>query len=97
MYPVKRPATVKILRVRNDLPGGVAQVVARAIPGAIARLEYTTPRGTMSVAVGLGPKRVPLNGEVTWEWVIGTETYRGTGEVMVLCNGESDVSTMIVP
>jgi hypothetical protein len=56
-------------------------------PGVRCAITYVTPAGTNSTAAGLTPKAADATGVVSWAWLIGGNTRRGTGTVTVTCDG----------
>ena len=45
-----------------------------------------------AIAEGLGAKAADANGMVTWTWNIGRSTRRGSGTVVLTCNGATTTS-----
>jgi hypothetical protein len=94
--PAQAPAGVKFTSVRGGSPGGYASVSVQTAPGANCSISYTTPHGTDSRAAGLVDKQANGAGVVSWSWKIGTNTYAGTGEVDVTCNGASASASITI-
>lgn len=84
-----------LVSVNGAQPGDTASLVVRAPPGATCSISYTTPAGTRSTARGLIPKTASANGQVSWNWVIGSSTRPGTGRVEVSCSPGGVVTTPI--
>jgi hypothetical protein len=61
----------------------------KTVAGATCSITYTTPAGTVSRAQGLDTRKADGSGMITWSWLIGGNTRRGTGNVTVSCNGVS--------
>jgi endonuclease YncB( thermonuclease family) len=81
---------VQIVSVRSPVaPGDTATLTAQAWPGASCDISYVTPAGNRSTAQGLTPKTAGSDGSISWEWVIGSRTRPGTGQVTVTCDGVS--------
>lgn len=85
--PVPVPADSK-LSVQGGAPGTVASATMHASPGASCSITYTHPSGQASVADGLGPKTVGVDGTVSWSWAISNRTIPGTGTVAVTCDSD---------
>jgi hypothetical protein len=77
----------QFIAVQGTTPGRAASVTVQAPPGQNCSIRYTTPSGTASTAHGLSPQTVPASGTLTWSFLIGAATHRGTGDVTVTCNG----------
>jgi hypothetical protein len=91
--PQSPPATgVDIISIVGARPGGRATVTAQTSPDASCSISYTTPAGKRSIAQGLGAKAADANGMVSWAWNIGPATRRGSGTVVLTCNGASTTS-----
>jgi hypothetical protein len=81
------PPLVELSAVSGATPGGPASVVARTSPGATCAIDYTTPAGSASRAIGLASRQADADGQVAWTWRIGPSTRPGTGQVTVICDG----------
>jgi outer membrane biosynthesis protein TonB len=77
-------------------PGQTATLSARAAPGASCSISYVTPAGTNSTAQGLIAKQADGAGNVSWSWVIGSNTRAGTGTVRVTCNGQTATTQIVI-
>ena len=87
------PATaLQFVTVQGNSPERTASVTVQANSGAACSITYTTPAGTVSRAAGLAPQSVGSSGVVTWSFLIGGSTRRGTGTVSVTCDGSSITS-----
>src|SRR5215204_1799398 len=64
--------------------------------GATCDIEYIVPSGRNSTAQGLGPKTTDGVGRVTWNWRISGTTGRGTGSVVVSCNGMTALAPITI-
>jgi hypothetical protein len=90
------PPWVEIVSVSGAPPGGLASVVARTSPNATCTLEYVTPSGSASRAVGLALQTADGDGQVSWSWRIGVATRRGAGQVAVTCDGARTEEVLMV-
>ncbi len=82
-------AGVQFVSVQGTSPGRNASVTVQTSAGAACDIDYYTPKGTYSTAAGLYPKNADGSGLVSWTWLIGGNTTRGTGTVRVSCGGAS--------
>lgn len=80
---------VQFVSVQGARPGGTAQVTVQTAPGATCSIQYITPAGTNSTARGLETRTATTSGQVSWSWVIGSNTRAGMGMVTVTCGGVS--------
>jgi hypothetical protein len=90
------PPWVEIVSVSGAPPGGPAMVLARTSPNATCAIEYVTPAGSASRAVGLALQTADLDGQVGWSWRIGAATRRGAGQVAVSCDGARAEEVLMV-
>jgi len=90
------PPWVEIVAVSGAPPGGPASVVARTSPNATCAIEYVTPSGSASRAVGLALQTADTDGQVSWSWRIGATTRRGAGQVAVSCDGARAEEVLMV-
>jgi hypothetical protein len=65
-------------------PGGYAWLVAGTVPGSNCSIDVEYYSGP-SHAAGLYPKIADSNGQVRWDWNIGTNTTPGDWPVYVTC------------
>jgi hypothetical protein len=80
---------VSFLDVQGASPGHEASVTVQATPNTDCSIVYITPSGRASRARGLDDKTSDSGGKVSWSWLIGGNTKRGTGTVTVTCDGKS--------
>jgi len=83
------PPWVEVAWLGRAAGGGPAVVVAQTSPGAMCAIEYRTPVGSGSRALGLEPRQADAEGFVRWMWRIGPSTRSGTAQVTVTCDGAS--------
>ena len=87
--PQPAPASgVTFVSVQGASPGNVASAIVQTAPTVSCSISYTTPKGTVSKAAGLVDKTSDGSGRVSWSWLIGGNTTRGTGSVTVSCRGQ---------
>ena len=77
-------ATVRLVHVTSPVkPGGDATLTAHVLPAKRCTITVHYKSGP-SVARGLHPKR-PVNGHVSWTWMVGTNTTQGRWPISVNC------------
>jgi hypothetical protein len=81
------PPWVELAEVQASPPSGSARVVALTSPGANCSIDFITPSGNASRALGLEPRSADSAGLAQWLWRIGPSTRRGTAQVTVTCDG----------
>ena len=69
-------------------PGQVATLGAHYTPGVLCTIVVHYKSGP-SKAQGLGAKRTDGSGNVSWSWIIGTNTTRGQWPITVTCGSAS--------
>jgi cell wall-associated NlpC family hydrolase len=77
-------------------PGQTATLRATTQAGASCSIAYTTPAGTSSTAQGLVAKQADGTGNVSWSWMIGTNTRPGTGTIRVTCAGQTRTTNIVI-
>lgn len=80
---------------RNVSPGDYADITVHGVPGSTATIEVDYSSGP-SHAKGLVPETVGSNGNVSWEWKVGTRTYAGNWPVIVKDAGKTLQETLHV-
>ena len=91
--PTSKPA---LLPVRITFPAGpasghpgqVATLGAHYTPGVLCTIVVHYKSGP-SKAQGLGAKHTDGSGNVSWSWIIGTNTTRGQWPITVTCGSAS--------
>jgi len=91
--PTSKPA---LLPVRITFPAGpasghpgqVATLGAHYTPGVLCTIVVHYKSGP-SKAQGLGAKQTDGSGNVSWSWIIGTNTTRGQWPITVTCGSAS--------
>ena len=81
------PPWVELAEVQASPPSGSARVVALTSPGASCSIDFITPSGNASRALGLEPRSADSTGQAHWSWRVGPSTRRGTAQVTVTCDG----------
>ena len=69
-------------------PGQVATLGAHYTPGVLCTIVVHYKSGP-SKAQGLGAKRTDGSGNVSWSWIIGTNTTHGQWPITVTCGSAS--------
>lgn len=69
-------------------PGQVATLAAHYTPGVLCSIVVHYKSGP-SKAQGLGAKQTGPAGNVSWSWIIGTNTTRGQWPITVTCGSAS--------
>ncbi len=90
--PTSKSPIFKILELTSPvLPDGIATVTIQTAPSAQCSLDYRTPDGTLSHAVGLGKQISNPQGICSWTWKlwIGAKTPPSElGRLTVTVDGE---------
>jgi hypothetical protein len=85
-------ATARLVKVTSPVsPGADATLVARVVPARRCTITVYYMSGP-SHAQGLYPKR-PVNGRVSWTWMVGTNTTAGRWPIQVRCGTAGSVRT----
>lgn len=80
---------------QNVYPGAYASITVHGTPGTTATIEVDYSSGP-SHASGLIPEQVDSNGDVTWQWKVGTRTTAGNWPVHVFDAGKELTETLNV-
>jgi micrococcal nuclease len=70
-----------------------ATLQARTVPGATCDITVIYKSGP-SVAQGLVPRQADTRGDVTWRWMVGSNTTPGRWPILVACSKGQDVAEL---
>jgi hypothetical protein len=73
-------------------PGGAAWIVAGVRPGSVCTITVTYESGS-SIAAGLYTKTSSSQGQIRWDWNIGSRTNLGKWPVGVTCTSNGQTSS----
>ncbi len=91
---VANSSIIRFVSVDGAPPNGTASVTVQTTTGASCAIQYTTPSGNISTALGLVNRTADGSGAVSWSWKIGPTTRPGSGTVKVTCNGQTATASI---
>lgn len=95
LIPLANSADIQVISFTNEVERGKnAKLKIKILPEFICVLKVTLPSGSISGAQGLNtPRPADLNGEIRWQWRIGSATKGGNAMLDITCGKDSQSLT----